>query len=322
MPKRSRKGFAMERDFQGGDWPVFRNGTLKQELVESLSNRRTDPLQLAANRIGDHPGHRHRNVGPRSGGDLTVSRSELSYAQPESRQSMQQAYDPHGAALLDCFRGDRSAMLICHQDGARDDVPASFWLRETMDPLEALALDLSCGHVLDVGAGAGLHALELQRRGLRVTAIDIASECIAIMRERGVRDAQLADLYAFNGGPFDTIVCLCNGLDKVGRLADLPKFLDRMRCLLAPGGQLLADSFDLRIGADDARLAELSAKEAAGRYFGEIDLHFEYKGRRGAPFSTLQVDYQTLERVCASKGWRCELIDSAGGHYLARAQPV
>lgn len=231
------------------------------------------------------------------------------------------AYDPHGAALLDCFRGDTSAMLICHQDGIRDDVPASFWLRDTMDPLEALALDLCRGHVLDVGAGAGLHALALQRRGLAVTAIDIAPECVAIMRERGVRDAQVADLFAFEGGPFDTLICLCNGLDKVGWLADLPRFLDRMRALLAPGGQLLADSFDLRVGADPASLAKLDEKTAAGRYFGELDLRFEYRGRKGAPFTTLQVDYETLTTIAARGGWTCELIRSDGGHYLVRAQP-
>lgn len=62
---------------------------------------------------------------------------------------MKLAYDPHGAALLDCFRGDTSATLICHRDGARDDVPAAFWLRSTIDPLETLALDLCQGRVLD-----------------------------------------------------------------------------------------------------------------------------------------------------------------------------
>jgi SAM-dependent methyltransferase len=232
---------------------------------------------------------------------------------------MRPAYDPHGAALLDCFRGDSSALLICHQDGLRDDVPAAFWLRERIDPLETLALDICRGRVLDVGAGAGLHALELQRRGFEVTAIDIATDCVTIMRERGVRHAVTADLYPFDGGPFDTIICLCNGLDKVGRLADLPQFLDRMRQLLAPDGQLIADSFDLRVGADEARLAELARKQAAGRYFGEIDLRFEYKGRSGAPFSTLQVDYETLSRIAGEHGWRCELVKRDGSHYLARA---
>lgn len=240
----------------------------------------------------------------------------------ERTKPMRRAYDPHGAALLDCFHGDASAMLICYQDGMRDDVPAAFWLRETIDPLEALALDLCHGRVLDVGAGAGLHSLELQRRGVEVTAIDISPECVAIMRERGVRHAETVDLYAFEGGPFDTIICLCNGLDKVGRLADLPRFLNRMRQLLAPGGQLIADSFDLRVGADEARLAELDRKTAGGRYFGEMDLRFEYRERSGAPFSVLQIDYQTLAQIAEEHGWRCEVIRSDGGHYLARAMPM
>jgi hypothetical protein len=38
---------------------------------------------------------------------------------------MTPAYDPHGAAQIDCFRGDTSSMLICHQDGMRDNVPAA-----------------------------------------------------------------------------------------------------------------------------------------------------------------------------------------------------
>jgi len=232
---------------------------------------------------------------------------------------MKDAYDPHGAALLDCFRGDKDAVLICYQDSTRDDVPAAFWLREHIEPLEALALDLCRGRVLDVGAGAGLHTLELQRRGLDVTAIDISSDCVAVMRERGVRKAVVADLYEFEGGPFDTIVNLCNGLDKVGRLADLPRFLERMRLLLAPEGQLIADSFDLRVGADSSRRAEIARKEAAGRYFGELDLRFEYKGRNGDPFSVLQIDYTTLAGVAAEQGWACEHVQSSGGHYLARA---
>lgn len=195
---------------------------------------------------------------------------------------MTHAYDPHGATLLDCFRGDASATLICHQDGGRDDVPAAFWLRETIDPLESLALDLCRRRVLDVEAGAGLHSLELQCRDLEVTAIDVAPECVAIMRERGVRRAVVADLHRFEGGPFDTIACLYNGLDKVGCLADLPRFLDRMRRLLARGGQLIADSFDLRVGAGPTRLAELCRREADGRYFGEMDLRFEFKGLQRA----------------------------------------
>jgi len=235
---------------------------------------------------------------------------------------MYDAYHPHGMALLDCYRGNDDAILTCHQDGQRDDVPAAFWLRSDIDPLERKALDLCRGRILDVGAGAGLHSLELQRRGLDVTAIDVAEECVEIMRDRGVARALHADLYDFQGGPFDTILCICNGLDKVGPLAKLPGFLRRMRALLAPGGQLLADSFDLRVGADDARSAALSRKTAAGRYFGEIDLRFEYQGLAGEAFTALQVDYETLACASIREGWTSHRVATDQGHYLARLVPV
>lgn len=231
---------------------------------------------------------------------------------------MTPAYSPHGAALQDYFRGNTQATLICLQDGQRDDVPAAFWFRDLTDPMELLALDLCRGRVLDLGGGTGVHGLELQRRGVEVTAIDIAPECVEIMKQRGVRNAVAADLYSLDGGPFETIVCLCNGLDKVGRLADLPRFLARMRELIAPGGQLLADSFDLRVGADDERLAEMARKQESGRYWGEMDLVFEYDGRRGAPFTVLQVDPATLSKCALANGWTCEIARQDGGQYLAR----
>lgn len=231
-------------------------------------------------------------------------------------------YDLHGAALLDCVRGDSDSVLVCHQDGVRDDVPASFWLRECLDDLEVLALDLCKGRVLDLGAGSGLHALELQRRGLEVVAIDISAACVEIMRERGVRDARRVDLYEFSDASFDSIVSLCNGLDKVGRLDDLPRFLDHMRTLLAPGGQLLADSFDVRVGASESLKRSMEARASAGRYFGEFDLRFEYRGRVSPEFSVLQVDFDTFAEHAARAGWLAEPIAVHGAHHLLRARPL
>jgi SAM-dependent methyltransferase len=114
---------------------------------------------------------------------------------------MERAYSPHGAALADYFRGNEAAMLVCYQDGERGDVPAAFWFRELSDPLELMALDLAQGRVLDLGAGTGLHALELQRRGVDVTALDVSAEAVAIMTERGVEKARLGDLYSFDDAP-------------------------------------------------------------------------------------------------------------------------
>lgn len=60
--------------------------------------------------------------------------------------------------MLDYERGVSDAMLVCELDGERDDVPAAFWFRTVIDPLQATALDLRRGRVLDVGGGTGVHA--------------------------------------------------------------------------------------------------------------------------------------------------------------------
>lgn len=46
-------------------------------------------------------------------------------------------------------------------------------------------------HALDVGCGAGRVSLYLQRRGLRVTAIDNSPLAIRLCRKRGVKDARV-----------------------------------------------------------------------------------------------------------------------------------
>lgn len=54
---------------------------------------------------------------------------------------------------------------------------------DDMPPLEQKALDMASGLVLDIGAGAGCHALALQNRGLEVKAIDISPLSCEVMLE-------------------------------------------------------------------------------------------------------------------------------------------
>ena len=229
--------------------------------------------------------------------------------------------DPMGHAIRDYFETGRAARLrVFSPQFEEDEMPvATLFRAETeMPPLERQALDLCRGRVLDVGAGAGCHALVLQGRGLEVAAIDVSPLSVEVMRRRGVEHAWESDLFdeAFTGC-YDTVLMLMNGSGIIGRLERMPLFFRRMKQLLASGGQVLMDSSDLRyIYEDEDGVMDIDLN--AG-YYGELDFQMQYKKVKGEPFRWLYVDSDTLAGYARENGFRAELV-AKGGHYdyLAR----
>jgi SAM-dependent methyltransferase len=173
--------------------------------------------------------------------------------------------------------------------------------------------------VLDIGAGAGVHSLALQERGMEVVAIDIAPEAVQVMSSRGVTDARCSDIYGFQDGAFDTLLMMMHGIGMVGDLAGLDRFLAHAKTLLRPGGQIVCDSLDVRPTTDPRHRAYLDSLVAAGRYVGEIRIRFEYKGLVGPLGGWMHVDPDKLAQHATRAGWACQVVCSQkNGDYLAR----
>lgn len=236
------------------------------------------------------------------------------------------AMEPFGRALLAYLEGDASARLVLRRDdGEEAAIPAAVFFRDEsgFTGIEQTAIRLCEGRVLDVGAGAGPHSLALQRGAHSVTAIDISPEAVTVARRRGVTDARCADVFAFEEGPFDTLLMMGHGIGIVETIDGLERFLLRAHSLLSDGGQVLLDSLDVRVTDDAAHLAYQEANRSAGRYIGEIRMRFEFQDRPGPSCGWLQVDAETLCAHAAPAGWGCEVIHrGAGGNYLARLRRV
>lgn len=229
---------------------------------------------------------------------------------------------PCGLALMDYFRGDYSAKISIHRDdGHTDDMAISTFFREpsNFSRLECTALDLCKGYVLDIGAGAGPDSLALQEKGFSVCAIDISPEACEIMRTRGVEEVYCTDIYDFIGGPFDTILMLCHGLGLLETLSGLDRFLEYTHRLVKASSQIIFDSLDVRHTSNLMHLAYHEANRGAGRYFGELRLQIEYKGRKWPIWKWLHVDPETLTVHAREAGWHCEVImQEESGDYLGR----
>ena len=223
-------------------------------------------------------------------------------------------------------RGNRDASIVVYDDYERDEVPIAYFFREEKEfpEMEQVALRHCRGRVLDVGAGSGCHSLALQERGLEVVAIEVLPGLVEILQERGVRDARVATWMDLAAEPFDTVLMMMNGLGLAETLLGLRRFFREARRLVKPGGQVLADSTDVRVYMESKAGESGRSVRPDGRYLGELHFQLEFQGRKGPPFGQLYVDPETLARYAESEGWDCAILRAPDeyGHYLARLTPA
>ena len=234
---------------------------------------------------------------------------------------------PYASALTDYMAGDEAATLVVHSSlGESDALPVQVFFRGEGDffSFEQAALELCRGRVLDAGAGTGVHALELQRRGFQIQAIDLLPEAVAIMRGRGVADAVRADLFELEDARFDTLLMLMNGIGPVGTIGELPRFFETARRLIAPNGQILVDSGEAMICEPRTGAPKLVWPPPTSEgYRGEAWIRLEYGGEIGPPFRELYLGAEVMMAHAALCGWRCDIAyTDDSGAYLACLRPA
>lgn len=225
--------------------------------------------------------------------------------------------DPFGAAMWAYFKGDLQATVKVYSDIAvDDDIPVGYLFRSysQMPPWEQKAVDLCRGRILDVGAGAGSHSLELQNRGEDTTAIDISPGAVEIMEARGINQLAHASIWEYTDERFDTILLMMNGVGLVGNLKGLNAFLKQAKNMLNQGGQILLDSSDIKYLYEDLEISPPN-----DIYYGLIEYQMVFGASVGEKFSWLYLDYPRLIRHCKLQGLSCEILHE-GPHfeYLAR----
>lgn len=229
--------------------------------------------------------------------------------------------DPMGAAIRDYQnKGKASRLRVLSSMFDEDEMPVVHLFRtfNQMPRLEQKALSMAKGRVLDIGAGAGCHALALQERGLEVKAIDISPLSCEVMKERGVKDAECVNLFDPQlQGKYDTLLLLMNGTGIAGKLNRLSMLLNRLKELLAEGGQILIDSSDLKYiyeNEDGSMDIDLNAP-----YYGEVDYQMQYKNIKGEPFDWLYTDPMLLASISKQCGLNCEIVEEGENYdFLAR----
>jgi 2-polyprenyl-3-methyl-5-hydroxy-6-metoxy-1,4-benzoquinol methylase len=141
--------------------------------------------------------------------------------------------DVLGQAVWDYYKKEPLDKLWIHNKyGQKEEMRIATYFRKEreMPELELVALEICEGKVLEIGAGAGSHALQLQRMGIDVTALEISEKAAEVMRLRGVEKIVRQDVFSFQKDGFDTMLLLMNGIGLVGNITGAyPIFADRRK---------------------------------------------------------------------------------------------
>lgn len=228
--------------------------------------------------------------------------------------------DLFGRAILDYQTNNEPQNLITETDiSEADEMKVAYLFRSfnKMPKLEQKALQLSKGKILDVGCGAGSHSLYLQEKGFDVTSIDSSEKAIQACKLRGLKNARTQNLLDIQNETFDTILLLMNGTGIFGTLPQTSIYLQKLKSLLNPNGQILIDSSDIIYMFDQEE--DGSFYVPADGYYGELTFTISYKNQTEEPFPWLYLDYNTLQNAAHANGLNCELVIE-GDHFDYLAQ--
>ena len=228
--------------------------------------------------------------------------------------------DLFGKAILDFQTNNSPEDIVTETNiSEADEMEVAYLFRsfDQMPKLEQEALQLSKGKILDIGCGAGSHSLHLQENSFNVTAIDISENAIKACQLRGLKNAKVQNLLDIEDEKFDTILLLMNGTGIFGTLNETSKYLQKLKSLLNPNGQILIDSSDIIYMFDEDD--DGSYLVPANQYYGELTFTISYKNETETAFPWLYLDYNTLQNVAHANGFNCELVIE-GKHfdYLAK----
>ncbi|MEC3978902.1 class I SAM-dependent methyltransferase [Amycolatopsis sp. H20-H5] len=237
--------------------------------------------------------------------------------------------DAYGELIRDAYESDRvddnkTDHVHEWEDGHITIHSARYLFHDRDDwrDIEWWGIDRVTGHVLDVGTGAGRHALALQANGNPVVALDVSDGAVEVARRRGVDEVIQADIaeagQLFRPGLFDTVLLLGCGLSMLQTPERAPGILRMLHTIAAPGARIIGEGCKPPIPNNDRNRALLEMRKYDGRWPGHERTRLRYREFATPWRDQLYAEPDVLnERLTEPNGWRlnCYEVDPENPAY-------
>ena len=222
---------------------------------------------------------------------------------------LEEYQDGFGWEIYDYHRGKGGFEIIERDDGYFNigTGPMAYFTEfEDWTEAEKEALSHARGTILDIGCGAGRHALYLQGLGYRVTGIDISPLAIKTCTERGLEDARIISVEQITPeiGLFDTILMMGNNFGLVGSTQKARELLVLLHSMTTPEGRIISQTRDPYQTDDPDHLAYHEFNRRNGRLPGQLRLKIHYKKYSTPWMDLLFLSPDELADVMNGTGWK------------------
>jgi SAM-dependent methyltransferase len=185
---------------------------------------------------------------------------------------------------------------------------------EVWSALGRQAVAQARGRVLDIGCGAGRHALFLQERGLDVVGLDVSSGALEVARRRGVRTTFLGTVeeHVRFLPTYDTFLLLGGNLCLLGSANAAPVLLRHLYQMASPEAVIIGQTIDPTRLQGPLTTAYYQRNKDRGRLPGQMRYRLRYRNLATPWFEYLYCSPGELEQLLHNTGWCLHSIDQDG----------
>lgn len=228
--------------------------------------------------------------------------------------------DAFGHCLHDYQKGEESYQIVERDDGHIDVVPVERYFREYKDwpRHQRGAMEYVDGRVLDIGCGAGKHALYLQNNDHEVTGIDISPLVVEVSENRGLKDARVMALKEVDEhfDDIDTVLMLGNNFGLLGGKDRAEVLLEKLKRTTSEDCTIIAESMNPHDTEKDYHLEYHKKNLQKGRLPGRLVIRCRYKKYATPWFDYLLVSQKEMREVLEDTGREVKQTLDGEGRYI------
>ncbi|WP_207591327.1 methyltransferase domain-containing protein [Halomontanus rarus] len=193
---------------------------------------------------------------------------------------------PFAQAVRDFHLDQQRGPLVSHRGEEMEEHPLELYFSEFAAEGDDGAWFESWldGPLLDLGAGAGRHTLYFQQQ-FETVAVDQSELLVETMRDRGVEDARVADMFSlretFERDRFRSVLVFGTQMSLARSIHGVRQFLSDLAFVTAPDATAVVDGFDPE-HEQTTEMIDYYADPARGLAYRV--LQFEYDGTLGEPW--------------------------------------